>query len=40
VALDPNSADTWKILARAYTELAQTEKANDALQHYQTLKGQ
>lgn len=38
VVLDPNSVDTWKILARAYTELGQTEKANDALQHYQTLK--
>ena len=39
VALDPNNADTWKILAKSYTELGQDEKANDALAHYTTLKG-
>ncbi|HTG73909.1 MAG TPA: tetratricopeptide repeat protein [Terriglobia bacterium] len=40
VLLDPNSKESWKILARAYTELGQNEKANDALGHYQTLNGQ
>jgi predicted Zn-dependent protease len=39
VLLDPNNADTWRILAKSYTELGQDAKANDALQHYQTLKG-
>jgi Tfp pilus assembly protein PilF len=39
VALDPNNADTWRILAKSYTELGQDEKANDALAHYTTLKG-
>jgi Tfp pilus assembly protein PilF len=39
VLLDPNNADTWRILAKSYTELGQDEKANDALAHYTTLKG-
>lgn len=40
VALDPNNAETWKVLAKSYTELGQDDKAAEAFAHYQTLKGQ
>ena len=39
VSLNPSNADTWKLLARCYSELGEDDKATEALQRYTTLKG-
>ena len=40
VSLNPNDPKGWQLLARCYSEAGDTDKASEALQRYQTLKGQ
>ncbi|HEX6790048.1 MAG TPA: tetratricopeptide repeat protein [Candidatus Krumholzibacteria bacterium] len=39
VSLNPTKADTWRVLARCYSELGEDDKATEALNRYTTLKG-
>ncbi len=40
VSISPSDAKGWQLLARCYSEAGDPDKASEALQRYQTLKGQ